>query len=422
MSKQAFELLDLESGLKYTLETSTDILPSDITLLLPDRNGTLAIVKDVDDLSTKLVTGDITVGDSKKLDGKALSEIALSDMSNVTLTPEMINSLRGFTGSAGSAGTAGPIGLQGGTGYTGSVGNNGTTGYTGSTGFTGSKGDDGAAGSAGPIGPQGYVGSKGTDGTNGYTGSQGINGTNGYTGSTGSQGITGYTGSKGDTGQGFSISTTFNSLAELLAGTTTNDTFALVAGTLSQDDEDYGKLYHRFNNAWTYITDMSIKGAAGITGPQGNIGYTGSVGFTGSAGINGIQGYTGSKGTDGGSLEPIIDCFSDGSTITLDLSRSTSFITQINPGDNVVIKPINVTSSVYDSVTMMNLYTALYYILEVIDGGQGIITWTSTSGSPVKWSNGIAPVLTTTGKDILGFISVNGGIHWDGVVLSKDSK
>ena len=259
MSKQAFELLDFESGYRYVLETATDILPSDFTLVLPDRNGTLALTKDVDDLSGKLVRGDVVVGDSKKLDGKSLSEIALSDMSNVTLTPEVIASLRGYTGSAGSAG---PVGLQGGTGYTGSAGSNGATGYTGSVGFTGSKGADGVAGSAGPIGAQGY------------------------------------TGSKGATGQGFKISATFNSLAELLAGTTTDDTFALVAGTLSPDADDYGKLYHRFNNTWTYITDMSVKGAAGITGPQGIQGYTGSVGATGPTGATGATGPQGPAGTN----------------------------------------------------------------------------------------------------------------------------
>ena len=239
MSKQAFELLDLESGFKYALETAVDVLPSDFTLVLPERNGTLALTKDIDDLSGKLVRGDVVVGDSKKLDGKSLSEIALSDMSNVTLTPEIISSLRGYTGSAGSTGANG---LQGNTGYTGSAGVNGI---------------------------------------------QGI------------QGLTGYTGSKGATGQGFSISAIFNSLAELLAGTTTDDTFALVAGTLSPDADDYGKLYHRFNNTWTYITDMSVKGAAGITGPQGNVGYTGSVGAQGTSGYTGSKGDTGPMGPQG---------------------------------------------------------------------------------------------------------------------------
>ena len=206
MPKQAFELLDLESGYKYTLETVTDVLPSDFTLVLPDRNGTFALTKDIDDLSGKLVRGDVVVGDSKKLGGKSLSEIALSDMSNVTLTPEVIDSLRGYTGSTGIAGPAGADGIQG------PIGIQGATGYTGSIGYTGSKGADGI---------QGIDGREGT------------------------QGATVYTGSKGDTGSGFRITAIFNSLAELLAGTTIDDTFGLVAGTLSPEHVDYGKLYHR---------------------------------------------------------------------------------------------------------------------------------------------------------------------------------
>ena len=54
MGKQAFELLDIESGYKYTLETLSDILPSDFTLILQDKSGTIALVKDVEDLSGKL--------------------------------------------------------------------------------------------------------------------------------------------------------------------------------------------------------------------------------------------------------------------------------------------------------------------------------------------------------------------------------
>lgn len=142
----------------------------------------------------------------------------------------------------------------------------------------------------------------------GYTGSQGIQGIQGVTGYIGSIGATGYvgsigyTGSKGDTGKDFRISKIFNSLAELLAGATDDETFGLIAGTLPQSDPDYGKLYLRKNNTWTYITDLSVEGAAGI---QGSIGYTGSqgvIGYTGSMGLQGlqgIQGYTGSTGATG---------------------------------------------------------------------------------------------------------------------------
>lgn len=142
---------------------------------------------------------------------------------------------------------------------------------------------------------KGYTGSQGLQGYTGSIGSQGLQGITGYTGSVG------YTGSKGDPGAGLSISKIFNSVSELLVDTITEETFGLVAGTLPQSDPDYGKLYFRKNNTWTYITDLSIEGAAGIQGPQGiqgPIGYTGSQGIQGPQGIQGV-GYTGSAGTNG---------------------------------------------------------------------------------------------------------------------------
>ena len=141
---------------------------------------------------------------------------------------------------------------------------------------------------------RGYTGSRGDTG---YTGSAGT----GYTGSRGDTGYTGSMGPQGTPGQGLQITTIFNSLAELLTGTTIEETFGLVAGTLPQSDPDYGKLYLRKNNTWTYITDMSVEGAAGVQGPEGPVGprgYTGSKGDTGYTGSTGT-GYTGSKGATG---------------------------------------------------------------------------------------------------------------------------
>lgn len=224
MNKQSFQLLDTESGNTYTLETSSGILSESFTVILPEANGSLALVKDVENLSDKIKNGDIDAGNSKKLEGKTASDFADKNLSNVILPQVIIDTLKGYTGS---------------------------------------KGDTG------------YVGSKGENGTVGL------------------QGLTGYTGSAGT---GFKITAIFNSLSELLSGTTTNDTFALVAGTLSPDADDYGKLYHRFDNTWTYITDMSIKGASGIQGP---IGFTGSQGVQGITGFTGSTGYVGSKGDTG---------------------------------------------------------------------------------------------------------------------------
>lgn len=57
-------------------------------------------------------------------------------------------------------------------------------------------------------------------------------------------------------------------------------------------------------------------------------------------------------------------------------------------------------------------------VLELTNGGSGIITWPAG----VKWGNGTAPILTTSGVDILGFYSHDGGVTWRGMVLVKDSK
>ena len=203
--KDKITLYDKATGKSLVLGTE-DSFNQNLVLMLPGKNGTLALTEDVDAIKTFLEGDELIASDSLKLGGKTANMYLLSDLSNVDL-----DNLSAATLS----------------------------------------------------------------------------------------GLKGYTGSKGDVGSGFSISTIFNSVAELLAGTTTEETFALVGGTLSQTDPDYGKLFLRKNNAWNYITDLSIEGAAGITGPQGPIGYTGSRGETGSQGIQGIQGYTGSQGIQG---------------------------------------------------------------------------------------------------------------------------
>ena len=58
------------------------------------------------------------------------------------------------------------------------------------------------------------------------------------------------------------------------------------------------------------------------------------------------------------------------------------------------------------------------FILELTNGGSGIITW----WSGMKWAGGTAPTLTTAGVDILGFYSHDGGTTWRGMLMSKDSK
>lgn len=62
--------------------------------------------------------------------------------------------------------------------------------------------------------------------------------------------------------------------------------------------------------------------------------------------------------------------------------------------------------------------TAGSFVLELTDGGSAAVTW----WSGVKWASGMAPTLTPSGVDVLGFYTHDGGTTWRGLLLAKDSK
>lgn len=62
--------------------------------------------------------------------------------------------------------------------------------------------------------------------------------------------------------------------------------------------------------------------------------------------------------------------------------------------------------------------TAASIVLNLTNGGSGSITW----WSGMKWVGGTAPTLTTSGRDVLGFFTYDGGTTWTGLVLGKDVK
>jgi hypothetical protein len=62
--------------------------------------------------------------------------------------------------------------------------------------------------------------------------------------------------------------------------------------------------------------------------------------------------------------------------------------------------------------------TAISFILDLTNGGSAVITW----WSGVKWAGGTAPILTASGRDVLGFFTYDGGVTWTGLVLGKDVK
>ena len=58
------------------------------------------------------------------------------------------------------------------------------------------------------------------------------------------------------------------------------------------------------------------------------------------------------------------------------------------------------------------------FVLELTNAGASAITWPAA----VKWPGGTAPTLTTTGVDVLVFITDDGGTNWRGIASMLDSK
>ena len=57
-------------------------------------------------------------------------------------------------------------------------------------------------------------------------------------------------------------------------------------------------------------------------------------------------------------------------------------------------------------------------VLDLTNGGAFAVTW----WTGVKWGSGVAPYLTVSGRDVLGFFTYDGGTTWTGLVLARDVK
>lgn len=58
------------------------------------------------------------------------------------------------------------------------------------------------------------------------------------------------------------------------------------------------------------------------------------------------------------------------------------------------------------------------FILDLTNGGSATVTYFSG----VKWAGGTAPTLTSSGRDVLGFFTHDGGTTWSAFLLGKDVK
>ena len=84
---------------------------------------------------------------------------------------------------------------------------------------------------------------------------------------------------------------------------------------------------------------------------------------------------------------------------------------------NLFTKSIN-SSTKFSVLNCLSSGTSNSFILELVNAGAFTITWFSG----IKWAEGIAPILTASGIDVLGFYSYDGGVTWKGLVLGNDMK
>ena len=84
---------------------------------------------------------------------------------------------------------------------------------------------------------------------------------------------------------------------------------------------------------------------------------------------------------------------------------------------NVFTKSVN-SDTTFSVLNFLSSGTSNSFILELVNAGAFTITWFSG----IKWADGIAPILTASGVDVLGFYSYDGGVTWKGLVLGNDMK
>lgn len=215
-----------------------------------------------------------------------------------------------------------------------------------------------------------------------------------------------------------------------------------------------------FTSALTVNTSVSVSGSMVVTGQtdlRGSVSVSGTSTFRGPVVVSGASTFT-SAVTFNTSVSINNSLLVSGQTTlrgsvivsgaavfssAVDVSATTTFY------DKEVVRPLfkdyalvanalaSVSASVSIDLTLGNYISAYVagstsflfvnppaspaaggFILELTNGGAHTVVWPST----VNWSEGIVPVLTPGGVDILTFLTDNGGTDWYGVFSLQDGR
>jgi hypothetical protein len=278
----------------------------------------------------------------------------------------------------GSSGTSGSSGAQGSTGSAGSSGTSGTSFYGVTSGSSGTSGASGTSGTT----PPGF--------TNGTSGTSGLDGT--YFGSSGSSGTAGSGGSSGTSFYGVTSGTSGTSVPGITSGSSGSSATSGSGGT-----SGFMNLTGNTNNGvLTY--DSVLPGGqveSNLTFDGATLSLTGNLSVTGNT--------TNSGFTTSTTFRETYSNEGTGGSVTLDLSIANNFRRQFNGAATITFS--NAPAS-----------NAFGFTLTTVNAGAYVITWPVS----VDWVGGIAPVLTSSGTDVLTFFTFDGGTTYYGFVVGKN--